>query len=222
MKNRQLNKIWKSEFGNEYTDRLLKVHETEGGRRKNFWDRMINSIDNINSVTEIGCNAGMNLEGIFNANSKLRITGVDPNNYALKKAKEIANSRYNVIKGDTFDLSSIEKSDLVITCTVLIHISPDNLINAMKNIIELSNNYILIMEYYWPIVKELEYRGLNNALWKRDYGHILMDNFEVNLLETGYLDDRDGFDRVTWWLFNKTDSGSWTENEKARFWNNSK
>ena len=121
----------------------------------------------------------------------------------LEKALLIANKRYKVLEGDLFNLSKMEKTDLVVTCTVLIHIAPNNLVKAMKNIYDLSNDYILIMEYYWPIVKEISYRNLDDALWKQDFGRVIMDNFEIDLLETGYLDERDGFDRVTWWLFKK-------------------
>jgi len=203
MKNYQLDEIWKKDFGQKYTDRLLKVHKDEGDLRKPFWTFMINNLKEIQSVIEIGCNAGMNLEGIYHANKEIQIKGVEPNEYALEKAKDVANDRYEILEGNIFDLSSIPKSDLVFTCTVLIHIAPENLINALRNIFDLSNNYILIMEYYWPEVKELKYRGLREALWKQDFGYVMLDNFEVNLLETGYLDNRDGFDRVTWWLFQK-------------------
>lgn len=95
------------------------------------------------------------------------------------------------------------RSDLVFTCTVLIHIAPNDLLSALSNLYKTSKRYILIMEYYWPTVKQMEYRGLKNALWKRDYGSIFLENFSVELIETGYLDSRDGFDRVTWWLFEK-------------------
>jgi len=44
---------------------------------------------------------------------------------------------------------------------------------------------------------------LKSALWKQDYGATFLQNFDVELIETGYLDARDGFDRTTWWLFNK-------------------
>jgi len=37
---------------------------------------------------------------------------------------------------------------------------------------------------------------LKNALWKQDYGVLFLKNFDVELLETGYLDERNGFDRL--------------------------
>tara|TARA_B100000700_G_C14879570_1_gene777411 strand:+ start:293 stop:907 length:615 start_codon:yes stop_codon:yes gene_type:complete len=203
MKNKQLDNIWKAEFGDQYTDRMLKVHEGEGGQRKKFWDYIINAMDDVKSVTEIGCNAGMNLEGIHSANQNLKIIGIEPNHYAREKALFISKNRYSVVEGNIFNLSGFDKSDLGITCTLLIHIAPENLIKAMKNVYELSKKYILIMEYYWPTLKEIHYRGLDDALWKQDFGRIFTNNFDVDILKTGYLDERDGFDGVTWWLFKK-------------------
>ena len=40
-------------------------------------------------------------------------------------------------------------------------------------------------------------------IWEKDFGALWLRNFDVTLIETGYLDSRDGFDRVTWWLFKK-------------------
>jgi len=202
-KHKELKEIWEDKFGSSYTDRKLKNHDNEGGLREKFWSKLISDLQNINSVVEIGCNAGMNLEGIFKANSELLIKGVEPNLYAIEKAEKIADGRYEIVNGNIFDLNDNLKSDLVITCTVLIHISPEELIEAMKNVFKISSSYILIMEYYWPSLKKVEYRGLKDALWKQDFGALFLDNFDVELIETGFLDDRDGFDRTSWWLFKK-------------------
>jgi len=145
----------------------------------------------------------MNLEAIYRANPNLNIAGLEPNNYALKIATEKAKGRYEVIKGNIFDIPSSLRADLIFTCTVLIHIAPDDLQAALKSLYRASIHYILVMEYYWPSLKEIEYRGLKNALWKQDFGALWLNNFDLELIETGYLDARDGFDRVTWWLFKK-------------------
>tara|TARA_B100002052_G_C15855205_1_gene587115 strand:- start:666 stop:1283 length:618 start_codon:yes stop_codon:yes gene_type:complete len=200
---KQLSEIWEKQFGNDYTDRKLEVHRTEGDLRKKSWSRIFEMVDDVDSVIEVGCNVGMNLEGIFHANNSLHITGIEPNKYALKKALKYAQGRYEVLGGNIFNLSLKHNADMVITCTLLIHISPDQLLSAMNEIYMASNKYILIMEYYWPIVKEVNYRGLKEALWKQDYGAKFYNNFDVHLIETGYLDSRDGFDRTTWWLFKK-------------------
>jgi len=166
-------------------------------------EKIISKLSDIKTVTEIGPNAGMNLEGIYDANPRLSIVGIEPNEYALKKATEISKGRYALKSGNVFKLSNESKTDLVLICTVLIHIDPNNLIKALDNIYQCSNKYILIMEYYWPTIKEVNYRGLSEALWKQDFGRLMNDNFNVELLETGHLDERDGYDGVTWWLFNK-------------------
>jgi pseudaminic acid biosynthesis-associated methylase len=202
-KTEQLANIWEKKFGDEYTDRKLKVHDLEGQLRESFWRMLVKMTPDAESYLEIGCNAGMNLEGLYTANPQLNITGIEPNVYSLDVAIKKAEGRYRVRGGNIFDLPPELRSDLVFTCTVLIHIAPNDLLSALSNLYKTSKRYILIMEYYWPTVKEMEYRGLKNALWKRDYGSTFLENFSVELIETGYLDSRDGFDRVTWWLFEK-------------------
>ncbi len=202
-KHKELHNIWETDFGSSYTDRKLENHDKEGALREKFWSKLIFQLKGIESVVEVGCNAGMNLECIFKADSEILIKGVEPNLYAIEKAKKIANGRYEIVNGNIFDLNDNLKSDLVITCTVLIHISPKELIEAMDNLFNASSSYILIMEYYWPTLKKVEYRGLKDALWKQDFGALFLENFDVELIETGFLDDRDGFDRTSWWLFKK-------------------
>jgi pseudaminic acid biosynthesis-associated methylase len=204
MATEQLNSIWKNQFGVEYTRRKSGVHETEGGKRRAFWHQLVEQIPDAVSYLEIGCNAGMNLEGLYNANPGLQITGLEPNTYALSEARHRSEDRYEIVEGNIFDIDPLPlRADLVFTCTVLIHIHPGDLYRAMEQIYAASGRYILTMEYYWPTLKEIEYRGLNNALWKRDFGAFWLQHFNVHALETGYLDARDGFDRTTWWLFEK-------------------
>ena len=202
-KHKQLSEIWEKNFGDEFTDRKLAVHKSEGTSREQFWHDLLSKVSGVKSVVEIGCNAGMNLEAIYKANQKLEITGVEPNKYALEKAIEISNGRYKVTDGNVFDFAPDLMADMIFTCSLLIHISPKDLMSAMHRIYDASNNVILIMEYYWPTLKEIKYRGLDNALWKQDYGALFFNNFDLNIVETGVLDDRDGFDRITWWLFKK-------------------
>lgn len=199
----QLSEIWEKEFGEEYTKRQLLTHNAEGRLREEFWSWLIKMMPDAQSYLEIGCNAGLNLEALFKANPQLKIIGVEPNQYALKVAAEKATGKYEIVGGDIFNLSPDLKADVVFTCTVLIHIAPKDLLLALNNLYSTSTNYILAMEYYWPTIKEIEYRGLENALWKQDFGALWLKNFDVKLLETGYLDARDGFDRTTWWLFKK-------------------
>lgn len=200
-KTEQLKKVWEDNFGEEYTKRKLEVHETEGNLRDTFWKELVQMVPDASTYLEIGCNAGMNLISLHNASTDIKLTGLEPNDFAFNTAVSEGEGKFDVIKGNVFDFDA--NADLVFTCTVLIHIAPDDLKAAMKEIYKASNKYVLAMEYYWPELKEIEYRGLKNILWKQDFGAFWLKNFDLAIMETGYLDARDGFDRVTWWLFKK-------------------
>jgi len=43
-KTEQLSNIWEKKFGDEYTDRKLKVHGTEGQLRESFWRQLVNLV----------------------------------------------------------------------------------------------------------------------------------------------------------------------------------
>jgi pseudaminic acid biosynthesis-associated methylase len=200
----QLKNIWQNTFGIEYTKRKGQVHHTEGQLRKTFWKNFVTMVPDVSSVLEIGCNSGMNLEGLHAGNSKLNITGLEPNDFARNEAIRIAKERYQIIPGNVFDLEKDHiTADLMITCTVLIHIHPNDLQKALQQIYQSAHKYILTMEYYWPTLKEIDYRGLSEALWKRDFGAYWLNHFDLEIIETGYLGPQDGFDRTTWWLFKK-------------------
>jgi len=61
---------------------------------------------------------------------------------------------------------------LVFTSLVLIHQHPDVLNEVVKEITEVSNNYIFGYEYYSDELNEIEYRGNKNVLWKQDFARI--------------------------------------------------
>ena len=53
----------------------------------------------------------------------------------------------------------------------------------------------------------IEYQGEQNKLFKRDFGKLFIENFNVQLVDYGFLwghiYDSAGFDDITWWLFEK-------------------
>lgn len=208
MNTKQLDQFWTHTFGDVYTARKLEVHAEEGQLRKKFWRNFVDLVPDAQRVLEVGCNAGMNLEGLIEAKPDLTLHGLEPNETAQTRAIEIAKGRYDILKGNLFSHPTDQRYDLVFTCTVLIHISPDDLRLAMERIYALSQKYVLAMEYYWPTLKEIEYRGHQEILWKRDFGAFWLENFDLEAVETGYMDYRDGFDRVTWWLLRKKDAPS--------------
>jgi hypothetical protein len=97
---------------------------------------------------------------------------------------------------------------LVFTIGVLIHIHPDNLLLNMRKIFSYSNKYILIGEYFNSTPTMLEYQGYQNRLFKSDFGKLFMENFEVKLIDYGFLWGHvygaAGVEDITWWLFEKS------------------
>ena len=66
---------------------------------------------------------------------------------------------------------------------------------------------ILIGEYFSRTPQMIEYQGQSDRLFKRDFGKLFIDNFNVQLVDYGFLwghlYDSAGFDDITWWLFEK-------------------
>ena len=89
------------------------------------------------------------------------------------------------------------------TCGVLIHIPEDGLVPAMKEIYRVSKDYILCAEYFSPRSEVIPYHG-EEALWRRPYGDIWMENYGLDHVAHGFLWKRTtGLDNLTWFLLRK-------------------
>jgi hypothetical protein len=90
---------------------------------------------------------------------------------------------------------------------VLIHVPPEDLLDVMKKMHEWTSKYIVIAEYFNRTPVSIEYQGRPGLLFKRDFGSMFADNFDVRLVDYGFLwgriFDAAGFDDITWWLFEK-------------------
>jgi hypothetical protein len=94
--------------------------------------------------------------------------------------------------------------DLVFTIGVLIHQPETTLPIVMAEIVRCSRRYVLCGEYYAEQTIEVPYRGATKALFKRDYGRIYRELFpELRLLKQGFLSRNEGWDDVTYWVFEK-------------------
>ena len=184
------NRDFDHKLGTEAWKKML--HETQGGVR-NF--------------LECGCNIGRNIEQLKMAlpNAKPSIIEISEPAYKFVTARFDFAEAYN---GSILDSGLFKASyDLVFTMGVLIHINPDQLLDNMKKMFEYSKKYVLIGEYFHRTPISLEYQGKKDKLFKRDFGKLFLENFEVNLLDYGFLwgqiYDPAGFDDITWWLFEK-------------------
>ncbi|MEA2452276.1 MAG: hypothetical protein QOG04_986 [Actinomycetota bacterium] len=193
----RLESLWRGGFGDDYTDR----NERAGELRAKFWNGLL-ARHRPGSFLEVGCNIGGNLQHVT-ASAQVAV-GVDVNRDALKRMLEILPSAYAVqtagrslpFKSETFALTA--------TVGVLIHQPEASLREVMSEIVRCSSRWVLSAEYFAPVTTEVSYRGVEGALFKRDYRTLFLEWFpELRVAEDGYLGPDDGFDDVTWYLFEK-------------------
>lgn len=190
--------FWQGDFGDEYTKR----NRVEWEARLPFW-RQILQVTQARSALEMGCNAGWNLRAIKEADPTVRATGVDVNHEAVSEARADGVDAHMVSiyhAGGLF----LNCFDLVFTAGVLIHIPPESLKVAMRNVIGASKRWVLAIEYESEQEEEVTYRGHTARLWKRPFGRL----YEEEGLSTVAVSSPEGFDRCRAWLLRKDASVS--------------
>ncbi len=166
--------FWAGEFGNEYITRnqeenLVTTHMVR-------FANILKCALNVKSALELRCNIGINPQAFYGIYPNLDLRGYEINETAANIARsrsiaEIVNN--SILKAIPAD----RKYDLTSTRTVLIHINPDHLFAFYRNLYELSNKYVLICEFYNPSPAEVNYRGYDERLYKRDFaGEMINEN----------------------------------------------
>lgn len=185
--------FWSGSFGADYTAR----NRVDWRARIPFWSHILTRTD-ARSVFEFGCNAGWNLSAIQAAGFHGSLGGMDVNPVAVRQATAAG---VDARLGSAVDLPRMlgETCELVFTAGVLIHIGPDELSRVMTELVRLSCDYVLAVEYESPKEEEVLYRGNAERLWKRPFGD-LYQQLGLTLIASG---GADGFDRCTYWLLRK-------------------
>lgn len=193
----RLEQLWSGEFGNDYVDR----NRSAGDYRKAFWDGIISTYQP-SSALEIGCNVGANLRWIARRLPPHHVYGVDVNLKALKELHEQLPA-VNGLWAPGRELPLRDRwFDMVFTMGVLIHQPRATLPLVMAEVVRCSRRLVLCGEYYAPQLMEVPYRGHSGALFKDDYGAMYQRLFpELALLEKGFLSREEGWDDVTYWVF---------------------
>ncbi len=174
---RQLD-TWTSEFGQAYTERnnlslddMDRTFAEQFGVAKSAIYRDLVGPDRLptGKVLEVGCNIGLQLRLLERANPGLEYHGLEPQGYAIDRAREHApNMHFH--PGTAFALPFPDGAfDLVMTHGVLIHIHPGDLPKALAEICRVSRRFVLAHEYYAPTTVEISYRGKAGLLWKTDF-----------------------------------------------------
>jgi len=201
--NEQQN-FWASRYAEDYIRKNSSFNKVLG---VDGWNIMLSKAKGISSILECGCNIGRNigfLNEVLPAANKSIIE-------ISKPAYDFVTSHFNLDK--TFNGAIVESSltensfDLVYTMGVLIHIHPNDLLENMQKMFAYSGKYILMGEYFSRTPTMIEYQGEQDKLFKRDFGKLFIENFDVSLVDYGFLwghlyDDA-GFDDITWWFFEK-------------------
>lgn len=202
----RLERLWRGEFGRDYTDRnVTRRYAAKAARRRKFWADLLSTVK-VASALEVGCNVGANLQWIQPLVSSV---GVDVNEYPLPRLRA-AVPGVKAVAAVGRELPFRDGAfDLVFTMGVLIHHSPDLVPLAMQEIVRCSRRYVLCGEYFAPSLTEVPYRGQPGALFKQDFGARYQELFpSLALREQGRLFEDDGWDDLTFWLFEKKAIGS--------------
>lgn len=148
-------------------------------------------------VLEVGCNTGMNL-GSLPAGSEL--WGIDVNQRAVNIAR-VRHKEANIIRGSGFDIPFRDAYfDFVFTAGVLIHQPPDEVELMMQEIMRVSGQFVMAVEYYSEMFEEVPYRGKDAALFKGPFGDIYEKKYGMRMVKTWNLGKREGFDDCRAWL----------------------
>jgi pseudaminic acid biosynthesis-associated methylase len=195
----RLEALWAGDFGDEYVERNLRAYEERGP----FWNALLASTVP-ESVMEVGSNVGGNLQWVAKSVAPDRITGVDVNAKALRTLRTRVPGVQTVWSAAR-ELPFEDRSfDLVFTMGVLIHQPEESLPVVMDEMVRVSNRFVLCGEYYDAETVEVAYRGHEGALFRRDYGGLFEARFpQLHLVQRGHLSADEGFDDITWWLFER-------------------
>lgn len=194
--------FWAGEFGLNYIYR--NNSEPLLYSKVAMWARMLQAANNVNSIRELGCNIGLNLAALKRLQPSLKLSGYEINAEAARQAAEF--NVAEIKQGSILEEIKDPKVDLTFTAGVLIHINPEYLDNVYSNLVNGSNRYVLVAEYYNPAPTKINYRGHEDRLFKRDFAGDLIDNYGLKLIDYGFVYKRDNWapqDDMTWFLLEK-------------------
>jgi spore coat polysaccharide biosynthesis protein SpsF len=197
---KRLEKLWGEDFGDAYVER----NKDAGAKRAGFWRPLLAEIKP-QSAMEVGCNLGGNLMWLAEAMPPENVFGIDINLAALDRLHQKL-PKVNGIYAAARDLPFRDRwFDLTFTMGVLIHQPESTLARVMNEVVRTSKKWVLCGEYFSEKTVEVPYRDQKGALFKRNYGALYTELFpELTLKKTGHLTAAEGFDDVTWWLFERS------------------
>jgi spore coat polysaccharide biosynthesis protein SpsF len=194
--------FWAGEFGDDYISR--NSDKKLIAANVNLFSKILIKTKDVKSIIEFGANIGNNIDAIKTLLPDCEFSAVEINQ---KAADILRNKNVKVYNGSILDFAIERQNDLSFTKGVLIHINPDELQTVYEKLYDASNKYILTVEYYNPVPVEVNYRGHEGRLFKRDFAGELLDKYpDLSLIEYGFAYHRDNNfaqDDLTWFLLGK-------------------
>lgn len=175
--------FWQSEFGKNYSTRntwdpttMDKIYqETYGVTRTAMNNEFVKDLSPQN-ILEVGCNVGDQLRFLQSQGFE-NLFGIEIQADAVERSKQLTQN-INIIRASAFDIPFKDKYfDLVFTAGVLIHISPDDIKEVMKEMYRVSKEYIWGFEYFSEKYEEIEYHGQKDYLWRANFSQMFLDMF---------------------------------------------
>ena len=196
--------FWAGDFGNDYIDR--NMGDKLLASNLNFFSKALAQATNVSSCVEFGANIGMNLQALKLLYPAMNLNAIEINQQAVKQLSDVV-SKENIYSGSIFDFIPKRTFDLSFIKGVLIHINPNELGAVYKKLVDSTNRYLLVAEYYNPSPVAIPYRGHSDRLFKRDFAGEILDQFpEMKLIDYGFAYHRDldfPQDDISWFLMEK-------------------
>jgi pseudaminic acid biosynthesis-associated methylase len=194
--------LWFSKFGDDYIDRNMS--DALFYSKVAMFSNILKSAHGINSLREFGCNIGLNLLAIKKIKPEIDLFGIEINQKAAQKAAEL--NIAHIANDTALNLHIEPKVDIVISVGFLIHVNPESLNKIYDNLYNGTNKYILLVEYFSPNPVELNYRGEQEALFKRDFAGEMLEKYKLKLVDYGFIYNKDNWspqDNLNWFLLEK-------------------
>jgi spore coat polysaccharide biosynthesis protein SpsF len=201
--NTKQEEMWRGHFGDEYA---LRSPGNELSNR-GFFTSVLRQNENkrleLGSIVELGAGVGSNLRALHWMYPGAELAAVELNDSAAGKLPAYVDLHL----GSILDWEPTKKYELAFTKGVLIHINPDHLGMAYETLHRASSRWILIAEYYNPTPVEVQYRGHEGLLFKRDFAGEMLDRHkDLKMKGYGFVWKRDPDfpqDDITWFLLEK-------------------
>jgi len=169
-------------FGEDYTERnTMTIEESDDAIKRNIgityseiFTELFAGLTNISRILEVGCNTGKNVR-LVSQMGEWDVYGLEPQRDAVHFARENDLSNH-YFPGTAFDIPFRDDYfDVVFTAGVLIHIAPKDLPKALGEIIRVCRRYIMGYECFSNNYQEVNYRGLQGLLWKRNFAQAFLE-----------------------------------------------